>query len=233
MKYEKTPSPASPINLPCKKLSSAIGPSIIPSTTGYSLNEQNSNITEFIGLLHNKVNYDIGFTNNPLGNISGGNDFLFSEHGIKANLNMRIPMNIRANELTLIDTVDFDFGEDDEGAELIEGGFVRVHTENYYPFTAEIQIYTLDQYDRIVDSLMEYGSTIEAGIPISGKVNSPTKSVVSAPVNGNKTELLYRAERAIVKLKFNTVNQDFQDIYSSYYTKVDVVGDFKYRLLIE
>lgn len=206
---------------------------IIPGTAEYKLDESNSNITDFIQLMPDQVNYDLDFTLNPLGNISGGNDFLFADYGIKAFLNMRIPLNIKANNLQLVDTVDFDLGEADEGTELIEGGYMRVHAENYYPFEAKIQIYTLNAQGVIIDSLMESNSVIDAGIPVNGKVVSPTKSVVSAPINPAKTNLLYQAERAIVKLTFNTVESDFQDIYSYYTTKVDVVGDVKYRLIIK
>lgn len=206
---------------------------IIPSITTYDLNEQNSNVTSFISLLPNEVEYDIDFTINPLGNVSGGNDFLFSDHGIEAYLNMRIPLNIKARNLTLVDTVDFDLGNPDEGAELIEGGSVKVHTQNYYPFNATIQIYTLDGASNIIDSIMEPNSIIEAGIPTNSKVVSPTKSVLIAPVSIPSINRLYQAERAIVKLTFNTNGEEYYDLYASYFTKVDVVGDFKYRLIIK
>ena len=54
---------------------------IIPSISRYELNEENSNITDFISILPNEVQYDMDFIINPLGNISGGNDFLFSDYG--------------------------------------------------------------------------------------------------------------------------------------------------------
>ena len=206
---------------------------IIPSISRYELNEENSNITDFIGILPNEVQFDMDFTINPLGNISGGNDFLFSDYGIKAKLNLSIPLNVRANNLELIDTVDFNLGAPDEGSELIEGGFVRVHSYNYYPFRAEIQIYTLNKDNVIIDSLMEVGSEISAGIPIDKKVIEAKYSVLSAPVNVNKINLLYLAERAIVKLKFNTDGTEYNDLYASYNTKIKVVGDFKYRLVIK
>jgi len=206
---------------------------IIPSLSKYELNEANSNITEFISVMPNEVQYDMDFTINPLGNISGGNDFLFSDYGIKAKLNMSIPLNIRANNLQLIDTVDFDLGEPDEGAELIEGGFVNVHAYNYYPFRAGIQIYTINEDNVILDSLMEVGAEISAGIPINKKVLEPQYSVLAAPVSVPKINLLYKAERAIVKLNFNTDDSDYKDIYASYKTEVKVVGDFKYRLVIK
>ena len=206
---------------------------IIPSISRYELNEENSNITDFISILPNEVQYDMDFIINPLGNISGGNDFLFSDYGIKAKLNMSIPLNIRANNLELIDTVDFDLGNPDEGAELVEGGFVRIHAYNYYPFRAEIQIYTLNKDNIIIDSLMEIGSEISAGIPVDKTVIEAEYSILSAPVSVTKFDVLYQAERAIVKLRFNTEGTEYKDIYARYNTKIKVVGDFKYRLIVE
>lgn len=80
---------------------------------------------------------------------------------------------------------------------------------------------------------MEIGSEISAGIPVDKTVLEAEYSILSAPVSVTKFDVLYQAERAIVKLRFNTEGTEYKDIYARYNTKIKVVGDFKYRLIVE
>ena len=74
-----------PINLNRAQLTSSI-PEVTYSNYNISMNTGNSNIDQLIEIFPNQLVYDINLTINPLGNISGGNDFVF-----KGFLNIKNP----------------------------------------------------------------------------------------------------------------------------------------------
>ena len=61
----------------------------------------NSNIDAFIENLPDGITYDLDVTANPLGDVSNGNDFLYDDSRLTADLDVDIPLNIIATDLTL------------------------------------------------------------------------------------------------------------------------------------
>lgn len=208
-------------------------PPVNPSRYNLVVDQDNSNINSLIEILPNMFNYVVDFSLNPQGNTSGSNDFFYTEYGIEGYLNVEIPLSITANNLTLIDTTEFTSEEGDELKNVI-GGNINIHVENWYPFKTEIQITLLDiDNSELIDMFIGNSEIAAAQVESNGRVSSPTKSILYAPVDKDKLSEYYKAEKAIIKLKFNTEGDDYKKVYSNYYCGVKLIGDINYNLVLD
>jgi hypothetical protein len=80
---------------------------------------------------------------NPLGNISGSNDFLFTDKSLQLKLNAEIPLVFSASSIIIGDTATFDIGnkaDNEDWAGRIIDGFLHVYVDAYYPFETALHI---------------------------------------------------------------------------------------------
>lgn len=81
------------------------------STTSILINNQNSNLEELIGLFPENINLTYQLQTNPLGNISGYNDFYKNPHTLSTLIGLKIPLKLNFNNLKYCDTINFSFPE--------------------------------------------------------------------------------------------------------------------------
>lgn len=87
-------------------LSPAIGSwnTLQASQNSLSFNSSNSNIEQVLENLGSTLNFGYSIQLNPLGNVNGGWDEIFSTSRIKVKLKAQMPLQLMADGLTLIDT---------------------------------------------------------------------------------------------------------------------------------
>ncbi len=132
---------------------------VYPTYANFPLNTTNSNIKPMIENLPNKFGYSMQIVTNPLGNVSGSNDFIYSDKLLKASLNMEIPLSLVANDLTLVDTLGLNISQTD-GTQNIHDGTITLFANNGFPFDAQLQFYLLNENNVAVDSIFGYANTI-------------------------------------------------------------------------
>lgn len=209
-------------------------PPVNPSYYSLNFNETNSNIDKVIENFPDKFAYNVDFEINPNGNISGGNDFIYTEYGIEGYLDLEMPLSFIANDLMLFDTTEFNPGDGKEDLENVVGGYLHVYCDNWYPFEAEIQLKLLDEDNNELIDLFLPESKMKAGVTNeNGIVTSPTRSKISAPANQQRISEFYKADKAIVYITFNTEGQEHKKVYSSYYCGVKVIADLQVNLEIK
>ncbi|HEY0030292.1 MAG TPA: hypothetical protein VGC65_06000, partial [Bacteroidia bacterium] len=178
----------SPVNINRAAESGGI---VYPTYANYPLNTTNSNIKPMIENLPNKFGYSMQLITNPLGNISGSNDFIYSDKLLKASLNMEIPLSLVANNLTLCDTMDLNISQN-EGSNNIHDGTITLFANNGFPFDAKIQVYLLNSSNVAVDSVFGYANTIvEAPVNSALRVIAKKLTKITVPVSESKMNLLY------------------------------------------
>lgn len=220
----------SPINI---NRAAESGTTIFPTYAEFPLTTSNSNIKPMIENLPDQFGYSIQVTTNPLGNVSGSNDFIYSDRLLKATMNMEIPLSLIATNLTLVDTFDLNIGN--SGAQNIHSGTITLLANNGFPFDASVQVYMLDNNNNVSDSLYTYATTISqamlnAGLRVTGK--KATKLV--AQVSESKMSLLYNTKKIKLKVKFNTASQpQFVKIYSDYAIDIKLIGDINYTIQLK
>ncbi|CAN5358150.1 hypothetical protein BH10BAC1_BH10BAC1_07790 [soil metagenome] len=207
------------------------GGTIYPTYANFPLNTTNSNIKPMIENLPNKFGYSMQVITNPLGNISGSNDFIYSDRLLKASLDMEIPLSLVANNLTLADTLALNISPT-SGTQNIHDGTITLFANNGFPFDATLQMYLLNESNVVMDSIFGYANTIvEAPINSSLRVIGKKLTKITVPITESKMDLLYSTKKVVLKVKFNTSAQpQYIKIYSEYAIDVKLVGDFNYTI---
>src|SRR5690606_23922246 len=98
------------------------------------INSSNSNVTDFLSNFPNQIGYSAQIEVNPLGNISGGNDFIYRGSGIDLSVDIVVPLSFDAKNLVLQDTAEYTLSPD-AFYDNINGGFFKLVATNTYPFS--------------------------------------------------------------------------------------------------
>ncbi len=207
---------------------------VYPTFANFPLNTTNSNIKPMIENLPNKFGYTMQIITNPLGNISGSNDFIYSDRLMKASLDMEIPLSLVANNLTLQDTLALNISQTG-GTQNIHEGTITLFANNGFPFDAQLQLYLLNESNVVTDSIFGYANTIvEAPINSALRVIGKKLTKIAIPISESKMNLLYETKKVVLKVKFNTSAQpQYIKIYSEYSIDVKLVGDFNYTIQLQ
>ena len=203
---------------------------VVPSIQTFSLTPVNSNIIKWIDNLPTSVGYSAKVTTDPRGNISGSHDFAFFGYGIESNLDISIPLNLIATNLTLADTLPVNFSNTKQ-AQNIKSGTFTLYADNGFAFSAGLQIYLLGSNNAITDSLMATPQTIQPGIlNILNEVTNSTQSVVKIPLSEAQTKILLSTKNIIIMARFNMgmLPSTYVKIYNYNTLKIKLVGNFDY-----
>jgi hypothetical protein len=168
-----------------------------------------------------------------LGNISGGNDFVYKKHSLETNLNVEFPLSLIANNLTLEDMVDFSLSEESVSGRIIDGTLF-LYANNGYPFDANIQLALYDENFNFLQNLTVNNQIQSATVDAALKVINKKESVISIPLNGADIDNLYLSKHILLSIAFTTVAQpQFIKIYEGYEIDIKMVGDFSYNVDFE
>ena len=209
------------------------GVTVQPSVRPLLFNKTNSNIVPFISVLPDKVAYQGTINVNPLGNISGYNDFAFYNTGIRILADIDIPVKFSADYFALTSTATVDFSKTEQ-LDNVKGGNFVIQTNNGYPFNARIQAYMLNEVGLVIDSLFINGAnTIEKG-QLNSETNlvvKPVKSSIYLPVTANKIDNLKKCKKIKILTKFLVPSgpPDIQ-ILESYKFDINIVAEITYNV---
>ena len=106
------------------------------------MNNDNSNIDVFIENLPNEISLSAEVEINPLGNVTDGNDFIYTAQPLQATLDIDLPLNIGAQNLIFTDTLDI-------ASELnfSANGELMLYVTNAFPFETTLRVAILNNYD--------------------------------------------------------------------------------------
>lgn len=206
---------------------------LVKTYNSYALTPQNSNIKQMIENLPDKLGYSLQADINPMGNVSGHKDFVAYGHGLKASLNITLPLSLIATNLTLADTIAVNI--DPEQAGKIKQGTFTLFADNGFPFDAQVQMYILDAYNNRLDSIMPVINHIdEAPVDASLKVISKKLTKLVVPVSESRMSSLLSSKKLLLITKFNTAAQpNYIKIYSNYGIDLKLTGDFDYEFEVD
>ena len=189
---------------------------IQPSTTNISLKAD-----ELLEIFPNRINTsaDIYLNHNTNPSLDG---FLFTDFTFNAFLNIEVPLTLIANDITLVDTVDFNYNENN--SYIIEKLYLNV--ENGYPLDANVKLILLDSNDDVIDTLFNPSYITSAMLNENYIVYEPSNTILESnqiDINNINSVIFYVA--------FSTASvNEFISIYSSY--NIDFVLSAKLKLTI-
>ena len=176
-------------------------PEIQPSNTSIILNAD-----EMLGILPDKITTSLDIFLNPNGQ-STVQDFIYTDYPIDAAIQLKIPLNLIANNLNLRDTTELDINQNEEIN--IEKIYLKV--ENGFPINCDIQMILLDENKNIIDTVFN-NQTITSGFIQNNIVIE--KSINTLETNG---VIFDDARHIIFDARFNTDDiNTFISIYNDY-----------------
>ena len=137
----------------------------------------NSNLESFLENLGaaNEASYEVQL--NPWGNTSAGNDEAFPNSRIKVKASAQLPLKLGLDGLTLRDTFDINFKQNDAQTH-VESGLIYIDVTNAFPFSCDPVMYLMTEDGQILHTLIgssQISSCEMAAIdPIDGLKKQPS-----------------------------------------------------------
>ena len=206
-----------------------LGTTFQPSVYENDLDNSDSNIDLMLELMPDQTEFEMDLEVNPLGDISNGNDFLYWNSTLSAELQLRVPLNIIATGLTLQQTQTPDLPGSSEG-HGIQYGALKLFAVNGFPFDAALQLDIVDAAGNVLANLAVSGTIASGLLGPDLHVQTPVASQLSTYLNAENVDLLYTpGARVRSTIVFNTIDQtQHLEILDSYTLDLRIVFDGNY-----
>ena len=209
----------------------ALPPSPV-NATYYSiqLDNTNSNIVSLIENLPDRLEYNLDFNLNPLGNASGHHDFLYTDDLFDANLKVNFPLRFAANQIAFSGTV-FMTPVDTTAIENVGDGTFTLIADNGFPFNLSLQLFVIDGSGVTTDSLFIPDTIDPAPLDGNNKAIGKQRTIIHIPLSLSRRHQLLTAPQIGVRARFSTsAYPQLIQIYSDYELDLKLIGDFQYSI---
>jgi hypothetical protein len=174
----------------------------------------------------------LSITPDPLGNVSGYNDFVYYGNGLQAGMDMQMPLSMVASNLTMADTLNVNFDNVTSNINRLHSCMLTLYASNGFPLDASVQLFMMDQKGELKDSLIESPNIIHAApVDVNFKAIGKQETTLRFPVNEAKITNLVHAKKLMILARFNTSSKpNFIKIYQDYKIDFKLTGDFQYTI---
>jgi hypothetical protein len=202
---------------------------VTPVITEKVINSSNSNINAFLQNLPTGVIMTGEVTVNPLGDISDGNDFIYTDRAINAVIEADLPLRFGLNNLVLRDTLSFTLDE-----EVNASGDVFIRIVNHFPFETEIDGWLLDADGDVIRQVILH-EEIDSAIPSSDPSQPiPVTSVVRLNVTSADVAAMNQGVQLALRVELNTPGYPATvGIYTTHYMDITVVTELNVGITLE
>lgn len=187
-----------------------------------TLDFSNTNIKSLIENLPNQFIFGSSIQINPLGNISNGNDFIYSNNGLSANLNIKIPLSFKANSMILSDTLVYKTSSN----EKINSGTISLLISNSFPVNAKIRLFILDQNNQPTNEITPANQWITAGSEDSNNAPIASNSILKLNLEGETLKRFFTSNKLLLTSEINTAGTNYVNISTKSSIQVKIVGNF-------
>lgn len=187
-----------PINL---SRATDLGNGFVPTVYTNSMDNTDSNVDLFLENLPDKISYALDLRLNPLGDISSGNDFIYSNSKVSAELELEVPLRLIASDLTLQSFVDVEMPKG------FRSGDLRFFATNGFPFSAGLQADVVDANDQVLSTVGVQGLITSGILNASNLVQTPVESELRAAISIEQVLQLKDGGRLRLRVVFNTADQ--------------------------
>jgi len=209
---------------------------LTPSQNTFAVNNSNSNIKDLLGILPNKLKYDVQVKTNVAGNTQQYRDFAYLESALKLNLNAEVPLSLIANHLVLKDTFGFDLSNTNTNVAGISDGVINLIAKNKYPIEANLTMVAYDENWVPVDTVAMNTLVAAADLNADCRAIDFKKSKIPLYVTEERMANIKRAKHAVVTADFSTAsntatcNGQHLKIYSDYNLDITFTARFNYKV---
>jgi hypothetical protein len=209
---------------------------LLPKTTNFAVNNSNSNIKDLLGILPNKLKYDVQVKTNVAGNTQQYRDFAYLESALKLNLNAEIPLSLVANHLVLKDTFNFDLSQTNLNVAGISDGVINLIAKNKYPIEAVLTMIAYDENWVPVDTITLDTKVAAADLDATCRATDFKKSKIPLYITEDRMDNIKRARHAVITADFNSASNNATcsgqhlKIYSDYNLDITFTARFNYKI---
>ena len=167
---------------------------LIPATQQLQINSSNSNIEALLENLGSTLNLGYEVMLNPNGNVNGGWDEIFSTSRLKVDLHAQMPLQLQADQLTLVDTFAMSLKQNNQKTH-VTGGYFQVDVQNAFPLQSQLKLSFINENQNIITEILGdalvlsslTGSTNANGILVKkSSIKFPLNSQLMANINDVK-----------------------------------------------
>jgi hypothetical protein len=200
------------------------------ATNSFELNNGNSNIDAFVENLPGEIGYAMDITIDPLGDISNGNDFLYHESALTADLEVEIPLNLVATDLILRKDAKVELpGTLDQHA--FQSGTLHFFVTNGFPFSAALNFSIVNEQGDVLTPLAPGGVVPSAALDMNNVVEAAVEGHVPVYISKEQVDLLYAGGLLRIEAAFSTADQSqYTQILSTYRLDVQVTLEGSYMV---
>ncbi|MCX7696069.1 MAG: hypothetical protein N2Z72_00050 [Bacteroidales bacterium] len=191
------------------------------SVSSLNINKNNSNLSNALAIMPQKLLSVIDASANPNGNIV--KNFALDTSRIHIYGRAEFPFFGYAHGFVLADTIPITFPDTLNNVEWI---LFRLYTKNGFPVDANIQLYFLDSLNHLKDSLISSSQTLILSAFTSGPpdyiVTQPQEKMLDVVFPKQRVQNLLGTRKVIIKARLNTQNSPnaIIKIYAHYRLKV-------------
>lgn len=201
-----------------------------PALYSIVLNKNNSNIKQLIENLPDKLRYDIKLKLNPLGNISGSSDFIYSNQLVKTRIQIDMPLSFAANQLTILDTINFSVANS-ANVDAIGPSTLYVVAKNGFPFDINLQLFLIDENNIVSDSILVSDLIVSGTIGANLLVSQSTTTKIPIPIDAIRKSKILATKRIAIRATFNSPTYPLlTQLYNSYHLDLKLIGDGTYYI---
>ncbi|CAN5681588.1 hypothetical protein BH11BAC1_BH11BAC1_23320 [soil metagenome] len=212
---------------------SETGPPPSPINATYyavQLDNNNSNIVSLIQNLPERLDYNLNFYLNPLGNASGHHDFLYTDDLFDANLKVNFPLRFAASQILFVDTQDLATIDQTADDNLGDGTFTLL-ADNGFPYEFELQLIMLNESNVASDSLFVPDIIAPATLDGSYRAHGKQRTKIVIPLSVERRNNLLNSKRIAIRARFSTSSYPhLLQVYTDYALDLKLIGDFQYSI---
>jgi hypothetical protein len=199
---------------------------IAANTYNWEVDEGNSNITSLFGLLPERLVIDRAFELNPLGDISGGNDFIYTDQPVEASFMIDVPLAFSSDGVYLRDTLTLDPVE----TELEGEAALQFSISNGFPLQ-------IDQIDiRLLTETGAYPLLTNLAMPASNWNGESYQTIIqehTQVLSADHIAALRDGGIIEIEVQFETVATENIAMNGQEFIDVEIIGDGLVQIEVE
>ncbi len=214
-------------SIPAATLSPAEIP--LPGILNLQIDQSNSNLDELLEF--RPENFQTSLTAFVNGSLASPDydQFLFTDFGIDAFLDLEVPLHLSLSDLQLADTVDFDLSDYDPENRWKQGTLKLIATNNF-PILFDVELVLLDKNLSEIGTLVSAETVASAVVNSEGRATEAVRSVVDIPVAESDVKNLRNARKIYLKVTTNSATPPEKiKLYPDNFLDLTLSGDLTVR----
>lgn len=198
----------------------------------YNINNQTSNFHELINIAPNSLSYRVRGGVDP--DIPDQNHFLLDTSRFMLEAEFLLPLDLKYTQYALEDTLEFEFGDGGIDTTMVKDVQLKVSTVNELPIELDLQLYLLDEFHGVIDSVFEQDGVFlpASDVDAEGKLQSASEQSNIADFHTEKLGRLKNVHYILVVARLVTSDsgQQYVKFYTDYSLEFEISMHASFRI---